>query len=196
MKAIIGLGNPEKEYTGTRHNIGKDVLNTLYRSVSWRNESGSQSLVAYTQVKGEEVVLVKPLSFMNTSGIPVKAALSLLEIKTEDMIVIYDDIDLPLGTVRLSRNRGTGGHRGIESLSLELDTSDFVRIRVGISPCDEEGVSHKPSKEYISNFVVGAFSSKEKEVLLSVEKKIERALELIVILPWEEANNAFGLLEK
>jgi PTH1 family peptidyl-tRNA hydrolase len=130
MLAIVGLGNLGREYSGTRHNVGFEVVEELARRghFQWRDSDGSLR-IANGRIAGRNVVLVEPQLFMNRSG----DALAQLDIEPypESLIVIYDDVDLPLGRIRVRKGGGTGGHRGVESI-VERFGSDFTRVRMGI----------------------------------------------------------------
>ena len=116
MILIVGLGNPGKKYQKTRHNVGFRVIDQL----------GFLSL--------KEVILVKPKTFMNLSGKSVKNLLKTYHLKPSNLIVIHDDTDLPLGKIKISKNRGAAGHKGVESIIKEMGTKNFVRLRVGVKP--------------------------------------------------------------
>lgn len=131
-KAIVGLGNPGSEYADTRHNAGFlaiDALAQALRANYWKTQCGS--LLAVANHDGEEIVLVKPQSFMNLSGGPVKSVLQRYEIGPEDLIVIHDEMDLEPGCLRVIRGGGHAGHNGIRSIHEKLGTGAYVRVRVG-----------------------------------------------------------------
>lgn len=153
MLLIVGLGNPGKKYEKTRHNVGFMVIDELEK-----------------KELPKKAKLLKPETFMNNSGIAVKSAIKMLSgvrprSETErgltplHLIIIHDDIDLPIGKIRISKNRGSGGHRGIESIIKETGTKNFYRIRIGICPL-------KGKPEYLEKFVLQSFS-KEEEVILN-----------------------------
>jgi peptidyl-tRNA hydrolase, PTH1 family len=172
---IIGLGNPGEKYQKTRHNIGFRVLDLLLGDF---NQTTTSPFVFNKKINGEiakvtggeKLYLLKPSSFMNLSGIPVVAAMNYFEIDVENIIVIHDDIDLPLGQIRLSKNSGDGGHNGIKSIIKQLGSKDFTRLKIGIST--------ELSKKSIATekFVLGKFSP-EEDVLL--EKIITSATECL-----------------
>jgi len=147
VKLIVGLGNPGPEYEFTPHNLGFLVIEWLADDlkVEVRNRQ-SRALTARTQIAQEEVVLAKPETYMNLSGLAVRDLIDRLEIKPQtDLIVIQDELDFPFGTLRVQRNRSSAGHNGIESIIDALGTKDFLRIRIGVAP------EHKPrdGKEYL-----------------------------------------------
>src|SRR3990172_4657291 len=133
---IAGLGNPGEKYEGTRHNTGRLVLEHFAKKIEageWEENKKIRARVTEGKIGKERVTFVEPEAFMNNSG---KCLASLVKSKkaAEQLIVIYDDLDLPLGTLKVSFNRGSGGHRGLESIIKALKTREFVRIRIGISP--------------------------------------------------------------
>ena len=133
MKIIIGLGNPGGEYQDTRHNIGFMVIEKLAKeytsgAVVWKEEDKFKALIA----KAGDVILVKPITFMNSSGVAVSAIMHFYKLKPSDVWIIHDDIDLPLGKIRIREKGSSGGHRGVDSVIQELKTDQFVRFRLGI----------------------------------------------------------------
>jgi PTH1 family peptidyl-tRNA hydrolase len=147
VKLIVGLGNPGPEYEFTPHNLGFLTVNLLADElkVAVRNRQ-CKALTARTQIGQEQVVLAKPETYMNLSGLSVQCLIEKLEISPEaDLIVIQDELDFPLGTLRVHRARSSAGHNGIESIIDSLGTKDFVRIRIGVAP------EYKPrdGKEYL-----------------------------------------------
>ena len=162
MKWILtGLGNPGNEYIGTRHNVGRDVLDALKEKIP------------------DNLTLVVPNVYMNDSG---KAFVKMIKSKkqAEQLVVVHDDLDLPLGRVKLSFGSGAGGHRGVESIQKTLKTKDFVRIRVGVSPHTPGGKLKKVPADDVVDFVLGTFKPTEREELKKVQKIVARALELLI----------------
>ena len=144
MKLIIGLGNPGSEYLNNRHNVGFMALDNLsahYLFEDWRTKLGG--LFATASLGSEKTILVKPQTFMNLSGICVAKFKQFFKIKVADIFVIYDDIDLGFGEVKIKQGGGDAGHKGVRSISQHLQTKDFNRIRLGIGrPSTKEEVSH------------------------------------------------------
>jgi len=134
MYLIVGLGNPGREYKDTRHNIGFMTVEVLARKwgINWQTDGKKKSLKAQKFIEGTEIILLKPQTFMNLSGEAVAKVANFYKIKTGDIIVIHDDIDLSLGQLKIQKGGGTAGHHGLESIVKCLGTGDFVRIRVGI----------------------------------------------------------------
>ncbi len=146
MKLIIGLGNPGKEYADTRHNVGFRCINRLAKmhGISLK-QRGSQAQFGIGEIEGSKVVLAKPRTFMNLSGKSVKLLMSRFKVKSSDILIIHDELDLPLGKIRLYSGGGSGGHNGVESIINELGSRDFARIRVGIGrppEADPDAVDH------------------------------------------------------
>ncbi len=159
MKLIIGLGNPGSEYLNNRHNVGfmaLDNLSEYHLFENWRNKLGGSFSTA--SLGSEKIILVKPQTFMNLSGICVAKFKQFFKVNIADIFVIYDDIDLRFGEVKIKRGGGDAGHKGVRSISQHLQTKDFNRIRLGIG---------RPStKEEVSHFVLSNFSKIERDKLL------------------------------
>ncbi len=161
---VVGLGNPGGEYVGTRHSVGRDFLEAL-----------AQKLPPKTRV-------VLPDTFMNESG---RALVKLVKSKkaAEGLVVLHDDLDLPLGSAKISFGSGSGGHKGVESIQKTLKTKDFVRIRIGISPTTPSGRIKKPSSADVNDFVLGRFKPTEQEKLKKVRKVVAEALNILLAEP-------------
>ena len=151
MVLITGLGNPGKEYKRTRHNIGFRVIDELAKQ------------------KPNDVVLLKPQTFMNKSGTAVIEAINFYKIKPADLWVVHDDVDLELGEFKISKNRGSAGHKGVESIIKKLGTKDFNRVRVGICPL-------KGKPEAVEKFVLQNFTKTEEDIIKEV---VERTIQTI-----------------
>ncbi len=195
MIIIVGLGNPGEEYSQTRHNTGRIVLSQFLKDFAEEEMSASKKLKALTMeggIKKEKFTVVFPETFMNKSGISV-APLITSKKKAEQLVVVYDDLDLPLGKIRISFDRGSGGHRGLESIIKMIKTAAFVRIRVGISPITPSGKLKKPHGEKdVEKFILGKFSAKETEVLKKVSKEIRDAIETFALEGREVAMTKFN----
>ncbi len=162
---IVGLGNPGPEYAGTRHNIGFMVVDRLAAAHSIRIEKNAGSyLWGSGRILGAEVVLAKPLTFMNLSGKAVKGLLESLGVPAQKMLVVYDDSDLETGTIRLRRRGGSGGHRGIASVIEHIGTTEFPRLRMGIGRGDDLD---------LKDYVLSPFSQEEMAL---VNDEIERGV--------------------
>ena len=178
---IVGLGNPGTEYEKTRHNAGWIVIDHAYPNLEFGRDSYAN---AGTATAGD-LLFVKPATFMNLSGETVQYFVDKKEHLPENIIVIYDDIDLPLGKFKISFDRGSGGHNGIKSIETCLGSREFIRIRIGISKTLEDGTFVKPN-------VLGKFESSELEQLAEVSKKIRLAIETIVKKGKEKAMTEFN----
>lgn len=155
MKLIIGLGNPSKEYENTRHNIGFMVLDNYLGNITWQQKFNA--LYTSISINNEKIYFIKPLTYMNLSGDSVKEFVNFFKIEIKDILVIHDDLDLPLGSYRIKVNSSSGGHNGVKSLIERLGTNNFARLKIGIS---------KSNKENIKDYVLGHFSKEEIECLI------------------------------
>ena len=134
MKLIVGLGNPGKQYDKTRHNIGFDVIEKIAEKLNIKlDQAKFKGIYGIGHVEGEKVYLLKPLTYMNLSGESICALMDYFQIDIEDLLVIYDDLDLPVGRIRLRQRGSAGGHNGIKSTIAHVGTQEFNRIRVGIN---------------------------------------------------------------
>jgi PTH1 family peptidyl-tRNA hydrolase len=178
MMLIIGLGNPGKEYEISRHNTGFLVLDNILGKVDWRDKG---AFLSHKNILGKnQVEYLKPQKFMNNSG-QVVAPLIKNKKDLQKLIVIYDDLDLALGTIKISFNKSSGGHNGLESIIKKLKSQEFVRIRVGISPSTPSGKIRKPKgEEKILKYLLGKYKEDELKTLKKLSKKIGEAIEVIV----------------
>jgi len=168
---VVGLGNPGSEYRDTRHNVGQRVLDLLARRLraSWRRDGSA--VVARGRWRGEPVRLIKPIAFMNESGPVVAKALRRVEAGPADLILVYDDIDLPLGTVRLRMKGSHGGHNGVRSVIEALGTQEIKRVKVGIGRPDQ--------KDDVPDHVLTSF---EHDELPAVDAAVAEAVERVLAL--------------
>ncbi|MBI3632155.1 MAG: aminoacyl-tRNA hydrolase [Candidatus Vogelbacteria bacterium] len=178
---IAGLGNPGDEYVNTRHNTGRVVLDFIKNSSNadfsdWKEDSKNRALVVSGRLGDKKVILVEPNNFMNNSGLSFRN-LVISKKAAEELVVIHDDLDLPIGKYRISFNRGPGGHNGVKSIIKAIKTEAFVRIRVGISPVTPSGKLKKPAGEKdVEKLILGEFKKPELELLKKNSKKISDAL--------------------
>ena len=195
MFIIAGLGNPDQEYTGTRHNTGRimlEVFRTRHNLPAWEFDKKSKSLISKGEVVDEKVLLVEPETYMNKSGSGVAYFVKSKK-AAEKLIVIYDDLDLPVGSIKVSFNKSSGGHRGLESIISALKTEGFLRIRVGISPVTAGGKLKKPKGEDdVSKHILGVFKKPEQEILKKVSKNVADALEMLIKEGKEKAMGEFN----
>lgn len=192
---IVGLGNPGTEYEGTRHNTGRMLLERLAKAKDfspWKLDKKRNALISSGSLGKEKVTLILPQGFMNNSGKSLKDLAGSLR-KAEKCLVVYDELDLPLGSIKLSFGRGSGGHNGIESVIRNIKTRDFPRIRVGISPTTPSGKMKKPSGELaVVDYILGKFKPAELEQLKKVGKKVLEAIEVVVTDGRQVAMNQFN----
>ena len=140
MFLIVGLGNPEEEYSNTRHNMGFDTINKLANEYNIKiNKNKFKGLCGSGIIENEKVILLKPQTYMNLSGESIKEAMAFYKIKSENIIVIYDDIDIEPGIIKIRKKGGPGGHNGMKSVISEIDTQNFPRIRIGIVKPENKG---------------------------------------------------------
>lgn len=183
MFLIVGLGNPGEEYENTRHNTGRMIVEAFRKKQDfsgWSFDKKRNALVSSGKIGKKEVMLLLPETFMNKSGLSLKNLITSVK-KAHDLTVVYDDLDLPLGKMKISFNRGSGGHKGIESIVRTIKTKEFVRIRVGISPSTPSGKLKKPSGEKaVVDLILGKFKNSELEQMKKVSKNVVAALEEII----------------
>lgn len=173
MYLIVGLGNPEKDYSNTRHNMGFDVINKLTNITGIKVlKSKFNALYGMGEINGKKVILVKPQTYMNLSGESVVQFKKYYKISNKNIIIIYDDIDLNIGTIRLKPKGSSGTHNGMKSVVNNLQTEEFIRIRIGIGTPE--------NKEEMINYVIGTIPKKEKEILEgSIEKAARSVIEVL-----------------
>jgi PTH1 family peptidyl-tRNA hydrolase len=200
MFYIVGLGNPGEEYEKSRHNIGRMSVSSFAKGKDFsefENDKKSKSLLSKGIVGKEKVFLVLPETFMNKSGTAISAFVKPKDPKSkkgiENVVVVYDDLDLPVGTMKISYNKGTGGHRGLESIVKALKTKEFARIRIGVSSTTASGKIKKPiGEEKVLDFILGKVKDSEMVELKKVFKKVNEALEIIITEGRERAMNIYN----
>jgi PTH1 family peptidyl-tRNA hydrolase len=192
---IVGLGNPGEEYEGSRHNAGRTLVERFAARgdfPEWKNDKKARAHVTKGELAGNGVTLVLPDTFMNRSGSAVLSFVKSVK-AAERLVVVYDDIDLPIGTMKISFGRGSGGHRGVESVARSLKTKDFVRVRVGVAPTTPSGKVKKPRGEKeVVNFLMKPFRKPEQEKLKKLEKQVLGALDAIIEKGRAVAMNEFN----
>lgn len=178
---IVGLGNPDGEYKGTRHNVGRSAVQAFAKKFDFNDfefDKKVNALVSTGKVGKAKVTLVLPETFMNKSGEAVRKFIKSAKAAATELVVVHDDLDIPLGKAKMSFNKSSGGHRGVQSVINHVKTEAFHRIRIGISPSTAKGAIKKPSgADLIDNFIVASFKPKEADELKSVNKKIVECLE-------------------
>lgn len=187
MKLIAGLGNPGREYAATRHNVGFMVIDRLARELGVVVEKKMfKALVGQGQLSEEKIVLAKPQTYMNLSGEAVGALLNWYKLTAADLVVIYDDLDLPPGRLRIRPGGGSGGHKGMQSIIQVLGTENFPRVRIGIGrPADPDFET--------ADFVLSRFSPDEAEV---IEKALDLAVEAVRSIVQDGVERAMNLYNR
>ncbi|MCL1990341.1 MAG: aminoacyl-tRNA hydrolase [Defluviitaleaceae bacterium] len=173
MKLFVGLGNPGKKYAETRHNVGFRVIDELAKKwhVSMCEEKKFQGEMGSVHLNGEKVMLLKPMTYMNLSGESVQKVMDFYDLYNEDVIVIYDDLDMETGKVRGREKGSAGGHNGIKSMILHLAGEDFKRFKIGIG---------KPAHGKITDHVLGGFTTEEGiDISLAIEKVVSACEEML-----------------
>ena len=182
MFIIVGLGNPGEEYKNTRHNTGWIMLDfMLGKKIEWKESSGTKLLYYKDSIGGKPIEYIKPTTFINNSGIAVTYVKEKHKLNLKDIVIIYDDIDLPIGKMKISYDKSSGGHRGLESIIKKLKSREFLRIRIGITPATPSGKVKKPKGEKaVLKYILGEFKPKEVEILKKLSKKVNEALETFI----------------
>ena len=163
MKLIVGLGNPDKEYDMTRHNIGFYYLDLFVKKLNLSYKEKFKGLYIKTKINNIDVILLKPLTYMNLSGECVRQFVNYYKIKSEDILVIHDDLDMEFGKIKLKANGSSGGHNGIKNIILNINDINFKRLKIGIS-----NNKLMDTKDY----VLGKFNKEEIEILKNKEETI------------------------
>ena len=185
MYLIVGLGNPESEYAHTRHNMGFDTINELAKNNNINiTKTKFKALYETGIIQNEKVILLKPQTYMNLSGEAIKEARDFYNVKPEEIIVIYDDIDIEKGKIKLRKKGGPGSHNGMKSVVQELNTTDFIRIRVGIGQPE--------FKSDMINYDIGNVPEEEQKILQQGTKKAAEAIEEILKNGIDIAMNKFN----
>lgn len=182
LRIIVGLGNPGREYADTRHNIGFRVVDELARRHGIHvGEKKHRSLVGSGSIGGRPVLLVKPQTYMNDSGRAVQSVAAFRKVSPQKVVVIYDDVDLPLGRVRVRPRGSAGGHHGIESAIRELGSQEFGRVKIGIG---------RPAERDVTDFVLHPFHAGERDEADQAVSRAADAVETIVVEGFAQAMQA------
>jgi len=184
MKIIVGLGNPGKKFEKTRHNLGFMVLDKFSRKnkfPKFKMQKEFLAEISEKKIEKEKIILAKPQTFMNNSGKSVKILTRTFNLEPKNLFVIHDDLDIPLGKIKISFGRGSAGHRGVQSIIDEIGTRDFVRFRIGIGRANNR-----------KDFVLQKFSKKEKKVLKEVIELTCQAIKIAIKEGIEKAMNEFN----
>ena len=188
MKLIVGLGNPGKEYEKTRHNSGfmamdylSDRMNVSITTKKWN------ALIGKGNVNGQQVLLMKPMTYMNESGNAVIQAVNFHKIEIDDILIIHDDMDLPVGSLRIRKKGSAGGQKGMKSIISHLGTSDFARIRVGV------GHSNKGDHSLVPDWVLSPVPKAEQEDFENALKKAAEAAYAWIDQPMDLVMNSYNI---
>lgn len=186
MFIIAGLGNPTREYEGTRHNVGFDVIDRLAARYNIDVDvKKHRALIGKGMIAGQKVILAKPQTYMNLSGESIRSILDYYKVDPEtELIVIYDDISLEPGKIRIRKKGSAGGHNGIKNIIAQLGTQNFQRIKVG--------VGEKPKGWDLADYVLGHFSKEDRGLVDDALKRAARAVELMVQGEVDQAMNQFN----
>ena len=185
MKLIVGLGNPGSEYVNTRHNIGFMVIDHFANTDSWKSKWNA----LYTEkiINNEKVLLIKPQTYMNLSGNAIVEFTRFYKVNLEDILVIQDDLDLPVGTYRLKKNSSAGGHNGIKSIISALNSDSFARLKVGISNAKE-----MDTKDY----VLGKFNEEELNTIKKLYTTFDNIITSFIINGIDKTMNEYNRKSK
>lgn len=185
MYIIAGLGNPTKEYDKTRHNVGFEVIDRLARVIGTTvEEKKFKGCYGRGSIGGEKVLLLKPQTFMNLSGESVRAAADYYKVDPEHIIIIYDDISLDVGMLRIRKKGSAGGHNGIKNIIAHLGTQEFPRLKVGVGA--------KPGKMDLAAYVLSRFSSQDRLLMESAFGEAAGAVEVMISKGTDTAMNQFN----
>lgn len=172
MIVIVGLGNPGKKYDNTRHNIGFITLDYLADKNGIKlNKIKHKALVGEGNISGQKVLLVKPQTFMNLSGNSVREVMEYYKVEMENLIVVYDDVDIPTGHLRIRKKGSAGTHNGMRSIIYDLQSDQFPRVRIGIGG---------ERKMELGNYVLGGFGKEEKKLMEDAVERAAKAIEAIL----------------
>ena len=189
MKIIVGLGNPTKEYAGTRHNVGFSVIYNISDAYNIPVETKKhKALIGKGIIEGEKVILAMPQTYMNLSGESVRELMDYYKCDLSDLIVIYDDISLDVGKLRIRAKGSAGGHNGIKNIIAQLGTQEFTRIRIG--------VGEKPAKMDLADYVLGHFSAEDQTVMNEAFKEASDAVEMMLREGADRAMNHYNAKKK
>jgi peptidyl-tRNA hydrolase, PTH1 family len=212
MFYIIGLGNPGDEYERTRHNTGRDAVLKLAKDLKAEDfefDKKSKSQISNSKIGKEKMVLILPETFMNNSGKAVsyfvKPKLKTAKKGLENLIVMHDDIDLPLGSLKISYNKGLGGHRGLDSVAKAVKTLEFVRVRIGVSPASAKATAGKAcakkpghnlppkaAEKAVIDFILSKFKPAEAEIMKKSFKRASEAIQCLITSGRDRAMNEFN----
>jgi PTH1 family peptidyl-tRNA hydrolase len=191
-KLVVGLGNPGSGYSANRHNVGFMSVNQIAKAHAMRfDRSKSESRVSEGEIAGVPVMLARPQTFMNLSGKAVGGLMHKLKLTPEDVIVIHDDLDLPLGRIRIRKGGSSGGHNGIKSIIAETGSEEFIRIRIGIGRPDRAEASVTRTVD-VKDHVLGDFAGEERTIIEETIPRVVEAVECVLTEGLVPAMNKFN----
>ncbi|MCH7759694.1 aminoacyl-tRNA hydrolase [Patescibacteria group bacterium] len=185
MFLIVGLGNPGEKYEKTRHNIGFRIVDLLVDKTGWKKNKKANCLYTKKQIGKQLVEIIKPHNLMNNSGQSVKYIQKKHYLKVENIMVVHDDIDLPLGTIRIGQNISSAGHKGIQSIIDHLGTQNFIRFRIGIRPLNEKPIETE-------KFVLKNFNKEEKKIIDQIIELSKQAVLMTIEQGLKKSMNQYN----
>lgn len=184
MKLVVGLGNPGDEYKNTRHNVGFELLDYICNKKNINiDKEQFNAMYSVIRVDGERVLMIKPLSFMNLSGTVVKKFVDYFKLSPEDILVIQDDLDMPLGRVKIVTNSSSGGHNGIKDIEKNLKSKNYVRLKIGIG---------KNNNVDTKDYVLSKFNDVERNEINSIYSKLDNIIEDFCLISIERMMNKYN----
>lgn len=195
---FVGLGNPGAEYEESRHSIGRNVLLSLQKKPlgdmeikDWREDKKLRALIVDGKLGINKFTFVLPDNFMNNSGGSIKPLIK-TKADVNRLVLLQDDLDLPLGVIKISYNRSSGGHKGVESIIKAIKSQEFTRVRIGIAPVTPSGKIKKPSTDKVVDFVIANFKAPEQEKLKEAIKSAKEIIASLVEQGLERTMNSFN----
>lgn len=186
MYLIVGLGNPGRDYVGTRHNMGFEAVDAICAKYDIKlNKEKFRAIYGEGRIGGEKVLVIKPQTYMNLSGESVREFRDWFKMEEENIIVIYDDISLPVGKLRIREKGSAGGHNGIKNIIYQLGTDVFPRIKIGVGAPDHPDFD-------VKDYVLGKFSKEETEVLIKTVIRAAAAVEEMILHDAKSAMNQYN----
>lgn len=186
MILVVGLGNPGRKYAKTRHNVGFMVVDELAKKYDLKFMEKDDYYIAEWKLEDKNIYIVKPTTYMNLSGNAVKKVVNetILKNLPNSLIVVHDDLDMPLGKIKIKRDGSSGGHRGVQSIIDSIGTKNFIRIKIGIG---------KVPKEYVSDYVLSVFTKEEKA---QIKEKISEAVEAVFVVVNDGVDRAMNIYNR
>lgn len=191
MKLIVGLGNPGTKYEGVRHNLGFEVLDELVKKLNLTDWEKSDKFKSET-IKYGDLIFAKPQTFMNKSGLAVSAVANYYKVDPQDIMIIHDELDLPLGKIKVRLGGAAAGHHGVESIIESLGTDKFIRVRLGIGNLKTQSSEHKEASISAEKFVLELFPHSEKPQVKHMIKQALKALDLLLEKGLESTQNQYN----